>query len=334
MSAANARTDRFLNSLRENLTSGNYYESHQELRALSMRLLKQKNHQRALEFLYLGALELCQYSQWNSVSDLTTLLISIYAENKLPVTQENKDRVYDIFEKLAHAKENYTRLFESAIQWTVKVDGGRGDEQMHHFVAGVLRLRGLYKEAEGHYLVGTVESPAALGSMLFGWAQETDARDYGLFIARGVLKYLALGWYDAACFCWRAFISRMSAAFPEILVDKSKPSLVSKIGPIYYVNGAHEQVNFVQLVLLTVERSDGSPRSDSARILGLLRREYENSFGVNAGVVHDLMDAVAEKFFGVVVQRQQSLFDIVNSMFAPQTSSRPAIAGNQEDAMD
>ncbi|KAJ1671898.1 hypothetical protein GGF38_000458 [Coemansia sp. RSA 25] len=97
--------------------------------------------------------------------------------------------------------------------------------------------------------------------------------------------------------------------------------------------GGHELVNFVQLLLLTVERADGSPSSESARIFGSLRRQYEGRFGVNAEVVHDLLDEVAQKYFGVVIQRQQSIFDIVSSMFAPP--SRPAVTSSSSaEAMD
>ncbi|KAJ1819217.1 hypothetical protein LPJ75_001235, partial [Coemansia sp. RSA 2598] len=315
MSGSNSRIERFLNSLRENLTEGNYYEGHQELRAVASRFVKQKKHDRAIQFLYLGALELCQYNQWGSVADLSTFMINIYIEEKIPVTLENKERVYDILEKLSQATEYYPRVYESAIQWTVAEMGGVGDPQMHHFVGCVLRNKGRYQEAEQHFLVGTPESPGALGTMLAEWALKTDATDYGLFVARGVLKYLALGWYEAACFCWRGFITRISSALPDKVSERTdNASLASKIGPVYYVSAPHVLVNFVQLLLLAVERADGNPGSDATRIFDSLRQKYVGSFGVNADTVHKLMDLIAEKYFGVVVQRQQSLFDLVNSL--------------------
>ncbi|KAJ2703751.1 hypothetical protein FB645_003772 [Coemansia sp. IMI 203386] len=331
MSAANSRIERFLNNLRENLTDGNYYEGHQELRAIASRFVKQKKPLRAIEFLYLGALELCQYNQYGSVADLSSFMINIYIDEKIPVTLENKERIYDILEKLSKATEYYPRVYESAIQWTIGEMGGVGDSQMHHFVGCVLRNKGRYQESEMHFLVGTAESPSALGLMLAEWAIKTDEGDYGLFVARGVLKYLALGWYEAACFCWRAFITRLSTVMPDKFAERSEnASLGSKISPVYYAAAPHVLVNFIQLLLLTVERSDGSPGSNAVRIFDSLRQKYTGLFGVNSDTVNKLLDMVAEKYFGVVVQRQQSIFDLVNSLFAAPPS-RPAITSNNVD---
>ncbi|KAJ2008265.1 hypothetical protein H4R26_000299 [Coemansia thaxteri] len=330
MSAANSRIERFIKNLQQSLKEGSYYEGHQELRAIASRLVKQKKPERAIQLLHLGALELCQYHQWGSVADLTLFMLNIYVEEPVPVTEENKERVYDILEKLSQATEHYPRVYESAIQWSIGALGnGVGDSQMHHFVGSILRNKTRYQEAENHFLVGTPESPAALGNMLFEWAARSETSDYGVFAARGVLKYLALGWYEAACSCWGAFIGRLAQTQPEAVSEKTGGTqLPSKVGPIYYASG-QELVNFVQLLLLTVERSEGSPSSESARVFGSLRTQYEGRFGVNAGVVHELLDEVAQKFFGVVVHRQQSLFEIVNSLFA--APSRPAVTASAED---
>ncbi|KAJ2611275.1 hypothetical protein H4S08_003235 [Coemansia sp. RSA 1365] len=330
MSSASSRIERFMSNLRENMVDGNYYEGHQELRAIAIRLVKQKKHERAIQLLYLGALELCQYNQWGSVADLTTFMINIYVEEKVPVTDESKERIYDIFEKLSKATEHYPRVYESAIQWSIGVMGNSvGDPQLHHFIGCIMRNKSQMKEAEQHYLVGTPESPVALGNMLFDWVVRTGTADYGTFVARGVLKYLALGWYDAACLCWKKFVSRLAQDFPDTVTEHTeKKGLESKIGPVYYAKN-DELVNFVQLLLLTVERADGSPSSSSARVFGQLRSQYENRFGNNSNTVHELLDIIAEKYFGVVIQRQQSLFDIVNTLFAPP--SRPTITGSTED---
>ncbi|KAI9468574.1 hypothetical protein LPJ78_001660 [Coemansia sp. RSA 989] len=330
---ATSRIERFMSNLRENLVDGNYYEGHQELRAIAIRLVKQKKHQRAIQLLYLGALELCQYNQWGSVADLTTFMINIYVEEKVPVTDESKERIYDIFERLSQATEYYPRVYEAAIQWTIGAMGSPvGDTQLHHFVGSIMRQKMRFQEAEQHFIVGTPESPLALGNMLFDWAERTGAADYGLFVARGVLKYLALGWYEAACVCWKAFVARMVQDYPNSVVERTgNQALPSKLGTVYYVND-HELVNFVQLLLLTVERADKSPSSASARIYGQLRQQYESRFGVNSSTVHSILDIIAEKYFGVVIQRQQSIMDIVNNLFAPP--SRPAVTGATAEDMD
>ncbi|ORX70298.1 hypothetical protein DL89DRAFT_204730, partial [Linderina pennispora] len=301
--------DRFMKNVRQSLKEANYYEGHQELRAIASRLVKQKKHERAIQLLYLGALELCQYHQWGSVADLTTYMINIYIDEKMPVTVESKERVYDIFEKLATATEYYPRVYETAIQWSIAADRQAGvaesvgDTQMHHFLGCILRGNARYTDAEQHLLVGTPESPAVLGNMLFEWASRTSCADYGLFAARGVLRYLAIGWYEAAVSCWKAFAGRLAQALPDRVQERSEA--VTKIGPVYHVQG-HELANFVQLLLLAVERSDGKPSSQAARVLAELRQQYVPLFGENAQTASELIDAVAAKFFGVVVQKQQS----------------------------
>ncbi|KAJ1668768.1 hypothetical protein IW140_000162 [Coemansia sp. RSA 1813] len=334
MSASNSRIERFINNLRQNLTDGNYYEGHQELRAIAIRLVKQKKHSRAIQLLYLGALELCQYNQWGSVADLASFMINIYVEEKLPVTDDNKERVYDILEKLSQATEYYPRVYEAAIQWTVKEQGdGIGDSQMHHFIGCIQRNKARYQEAEQHFLVGTSESPHALGLMLFDWAARTSPQyDYGLFAARGVLKYLAIGWYEAACLCWKAFAAKLFQALPDEVEQRTgDKSVQSKFGPVYYCS-THVLFNFTQLLLLTIERADEKPESSTKRVFSQIRDNYAPSFGENEQVINDLLDSVGEKYFGIVIQRQQSLFDIVNSLFA--SPSQPQIQNTSTEAMD
>ncbi|KAJ2785292.1 hypothetical protein H4R18_000616 [Coemansia javaensis] len=312
MTTSNARIERSLGLLRQNLVDGNYYEGHQELRAIAVRLVKQKKHERAVQLLYLGALELCQYNQWGSVADLAAFMINIYVEEKVPVTDESRERVCEILERLSQATEYYPRVYEAATQWAIKAAGDSvGDVQLHHFIGCLLRNKGRYQEAEQHFLVGTPESAAALGGMLFDWAARTAASDYGLFAARGVLKYLAAGWYDAAGLCWRAFAARL-AQHEAAGAEQRSGGLDTKAGPVYR-SAAHELANAVQLVLLAVERADGSPSSQAARVFGQIRSRYESRFGDNGPAVHELLDAVAERYFGVVVQRQPSLFDLVSS---------------------
>ncbi|KAJ2647612.1 hypothetical protein GGH99_007945, partial [Coemansia sp. RSA 1285] len=155
--------------------------------------------------------------------------------------------------------------------------------------------------------------------------------DYGLFVARGVLKYLALGWYDAACFCWKAFVAKLALALPDEV--KQQQQQQSKLSPVYYCS-TQPLVNFVQLLLLSVERADGKPESPSTRVFIQIRNNYVSSFGdENGQTVNDLLDIVGEKYFGIVVHRQQSLFDIVNSMFAAP-SSQPRIQNPSTEAMD
>ncbi|KAJ1847308.1 hypothetical protein LPJ73_004289 [Coemansia sp. RSA 2703] len=126
----------------------------------------------------------------------------------------------------------------------------------------------------------------------------------------------------------------MATVLPNLVFERSEnASLPSKVGPVYYVSSPHELVNFVQLLLLTVERSDGNAASDATRIFDSLRRKYEASFGVNSATVGKLLDLIAEKYFGVVVQHQQSLFDIVNSLFSAPPS-RSTITHNADEDMD
>ncbi|KAJ2626540.1 hypothetical protein IW137_005910, partial [Coemansia sp. RSA 1287] len=158
MVSSNPRIERFMTNLRESLVDGNYYEGHQELRAIAIRLVKQKKHQRAIQLLYLGALELCQYNQWGSVADLAAFMINIYVEEKVPVTDESRERIYDIFEKLSQATEYYPRVYQAAIQWSISAMGNKvGDTQLHHFIGCILRNKTRFQEAEQHYLVGTPE---------------------------------------------------------------------------------------------------------------------------------------------------------------------------------
>ncbi|OMJ24531.1 Golgi to ER traffic protein 4 [Smittium culicis] len=90
-SESDKRTRRIIDNLIKNISDGNYYESHQAIRTVVTRYIKQKKINAAIDLSFSGAKELSKYEQWGSVSDLLLYMLKIYKDQEIKVDDESKD---------------------------------------------------------------------------------------------------------------------------------------------------------------------------------------------------------------------------------------------------
>ena len=72
------------------INDGQYYESHQQLRVIASRYIKQNNSNAAIEILAGGALALLKAGQGGSGGDLGLFMLDIYNKAELGPDAENK----------------------------------------------------------------------------------------------------------------------------------------------------------------------------------------------------------------------------------------------------
>ncbi|PVU86036.1 hypothetical protein BB559_004248 [Furculomyces boomerangus] len=315
-SEADKRTTRILNNLIQNISDGKYYEGHQALRTVVNRYVKQKKFKDAIVLLYNGAKELSKSAQWGSVSDLILYLVKIYKEQEIEVNTESKERIHELMIEFPPNDKNIKNIIDNVINWTIdktKLPGG--DAQLHHLFGTILVQGENYHEAERHFLFGTVESSFALGQMLYNWADSCDEADYGLFVSRGVLQYLALGNAEYANNCLKSFLQFYKASGHDV-EKKSLESLGGSISLEYAPDCP--LINCCQLLVAVVQKSNGDPNSSATRVFSICRRRYSPLFGQNEQIFSRLFDDIAELYFGIMMQKQSNIFaDLMGSLFAP-----------------
>ncbi|KAJ1919423.1 hypothetical protein H4219_002015 [Mycoemilia scoparia] len=322
-----------LKVLNGHLEAKQFYEAHQVLRSVAIRFMKKQDYDNAIELVYTGALELANYDQWNSVADLISLLLEIYTRSHVKVENESKDRLYDLLQDFPSSNKSVFKVTEAAIKWSINEGNSPlGDPELHHFFGSFYRTGGQYEKAEKHYFFGTKLSPVSCGVMMLDWAQECNTTEYGLFAARGVLGYLLVDWFGGAVSCFNAFLK----AFKERSIQSVEQRTIGKSDLTTSYVSSQPILNFCNLILQTVERSDGNPSSKATELFIRLRNEYCSQFGENEGCICRSLDKIGEIYFGLVPSRPQNPFaDIMSGLFgnggganAPvNNSSRSSLPG-------
>ncbi|KAJ1673997.1 hypothetical protein EV182_004169 [Spiromyces aspiralis] len=312
-----------LEVLTENLAQSNYYEAHQGIRSVALRFVKKRDYGSAVELIYTGAWELATHDQWNSVADLALLLLDVYSRSHVKVEPQSKDRLYDLLQNFPPTNKAVVKVTEATVRWSISEGGNpAGDPELHHFFGSLYKMGGLYEQAERHFLFGTKQSPVAYGLMLVDWARGCEAtEDYGMFAARGVLGYLVTNWFGGAVTCLSTFMK----AFKErkIGVVEQREAVRGRISTAYCPG--HPVLNFVNLLLQVVERSNGSPTSKASDVFRRLREQYATWFGKNEACINKMLDQIGLTYFGIQPARPVNpLADLMSGIFGSGATRNPA----------
>ncbi|KAN0063326.1 hypothetical protein ACQY0O_004491 [Thecaphora frezii] len=193
------------------------YELHQKLRTKTVRQVKKKQYDDAIQTLYQGALDLLDQKEQGSACDLALYMIDVYGFKSQPVDAESRDRITDI---LAKAEPDFWRkkVIDAALKWSIKAtDSPSGDPLLRLYIAKLLANGSSFHLSEAHFVAAcipapttyTVESaPKAFAQMMLDWLVEHskaatevegETRDAnaierieaGRFALRGVMSLLA-----------------------------------------------------------------------------------------------------------------------------------------------
>ncbi|KAG0012436.1 hypothetical protein BGZ80_011747 [Entomortierella chlamydospora] len=298
--AAARGTAKVLQKLEKSVGAGNYYEAHQMYRTVANRYVKAQNYKDAIDLLHSGSLLLLKHNQAGSGADLGLYLIEVYNLDKVPVTEESRDRIFDIADLMGPENSQRKSFLQNAIKyvhsrfvapaaWSASNgEYNNGDPLIQHYVGLLYWKEKNYEQAEQHLLVGTKESAEALGLVLFEWSEVTPTHDKGAYLLRGVLQELSMRNLRDANVLYKTFKSPL--------------------------------LNLTQLLLLTCGTGNAS-------LFKQISAKYKPVLSIDENFGH-LMTTIGELFFGIKPVRQPNMLaDLMSSLFSgPPPSQQPAIA--------
>ncbi|KAF9974077.1 hypothetical protein BGZ73_002638 [Actinomortierella ambigua] len=316
--AAAKGTARVLKKLEKSVQDGNFYEAHQMYRTVANRYVKSHTYDEAIELLYSGAMLLLKKEQYGSGSDLAIYLVEVYTLAKVPVTDESRDRIFDLADLMGKEVAQRKKFLQNAISWSASNNQyPNGDPLLQHYLGIKFWKEKDYPQAEAHLLVGTQESAEALGLALFEWSEQEPKHDKGAYLLRGVLQVLAMKNLRDANVVYRTFIDMLPASYKAgeaKLPDGVAPANASVTSLPTYRSSL---INLTQLLLLACQT--GNPvlyKQLAAKYKPVLA--IDENFG-------SLMVTIGELFFDVRAPRQTNMLaDLMSSLF----SGPPPMASN------
>ncbi|KAG9066698.1 hypothetical protein KI688_012607 [Linnemannia hyalina] len=314
--AAARGTAKVLQKLEKSVGDGNYYEAHQMYRTVANRYVKAHNYKDAIDLLRSGSMLLLKHKQAGSGTDLALYLVEVYNLDKVPVTEESRDRIFDLADLMDAENSQRKTFLQNAISWSANnSEYKNGDPLLQHYIGLLFWKEKDFNQAEAHLLVGTQESAEALGLTLFEWSELEPSHDKGAYLLRGVLQELAMRNLRDANTVFKTFVERLPAAY--LAADQTSP------------NGKTIQtfksslLNLTQMLLLACETGNAS-------IFKQIAAKYKPVLAIDENF-GDLMTTIGELFFNIRAPKQANMLaDLMSSLFsgpppAASASSRPAL---------
>lgn len=278
--------------------------------------VKAHNYKDAIDLLRSGSLLLLKHKQVGSGTDLALYLVEVYNLDKVPVTEESRDRIFDLADLMDAENSQRKTFLQNAISWSANnSEYKNGDPLLQHYIGLLFWKEKDFNQAEAHLLVGTQESAEALGLTLFEWSEQEPSHDKGAYLMRGVLQELAMRNLRDANTVFKTFVERLPAAY--LAADQKSP------------NGKTIQtfksslLNLTQMLLLACETGNAS-------IFKQIAAKYKPVLAIdeNFGA---LMTTIGELFFNIRAPKQANMLaDLMSSLFsgpppAASASSRPTL---------
>jgi len=255
------------------MAEGNFYEAHQMFRTIYFRYNGQHKYTEAADILYKGALLLLQHNQYSSGADLSMLLLDVFLNVKLPVTDERLDQVGKLFEKMVpECPERYPFLTK-AVAWSQKVDKDhkRGHPDLHQKFGVIFWQENNYTQARYHYLHSADGEGCAQMLCEFHLAQGFPS-EVDMFITQAVLQYLCLKNKSTANLCFEMYTQK----HPK--VDNGPPYTLPLL-------------NFVWMLLVALE-------GGKLAVFSVLCEKYRTSISRDPSY-KEYLDQIGQLFFGV-----------------------------------
>jgi len=296
-------TQKNLNNINNSIKEGKYYEAHQMLHSVSQRYVKQRKINDAIHLLHNGAKSLLNYDQEGSAFDLFKRLINIYNTENVIATEESVGRLIEILNSFKSVNQFTDDAMKLSIAWSIKNGKTQfGDKSIHHNYGLKCLKEKKYYNAETHFVFGNLDSAKALGIMAYQWSTEGYSNDYGYFIARAVLQYLAIKKLSHARTCLSSFCEKIKTNKPDSIVhNTNNVDLYSS-----------SLLNFCQVLILIIERENTIEQFQQ------ICQKYEELLFKTDPFLAELVEHIAEIYYNIKKQKPHNMFeDLINSFFAP-----------------
>lgn len=289
-----------IGKLVEVVKGGDCYGAQQMYKSFSARYVSAERFSEALDILQSGACIQLENGQIICGAELAVLFVETLVKGKIPYDEDSLDSVRKIYKKfprisvpqhldltdgddmqqlseaLAAAKvrvEACSSFLKAAIKWSIEFGARKnGSPELHDMLADYI-----YSESPEvdiakvcfHFVRGN--NTKKFASTLVDFMGKCYPGEDDLAIARAILMYLSLGNLRDA----------------NIFMDELKKQLQHK-----EVNFPHsELIQFINYLLLTLQR-------DALPLFNMLRQSYKSDLD-REPVFNELLDEIAEKFYGV-----------------------------------
>lgn len=310
-----SRIEKTIARQREKISSGAYYEAHQQLRVIAVRYIKQANYDAAADILAGGATELLRAGSQQGASasggDLAIMLVSeVYSKAGWEISSDDdmqgrarKKRLIELLHEFPPDEPTRKRFIQEIIGWSGRFGPlERGDPDLHHAVGSVYAEENDPYEAEKHLVLGTLESAETLAKLEYEWYTNDEPRTAAIFASRAVFPYLLIGNLRSANKALLIFTSRLSFSNPSLGAQE-----VSSASSDVRVFPTIPLLNFISMLLLTIQRG-------SADLFRQLTAHYAPDIQ-EVGIWDDVLAQIGELYFGIAIPKQTNpLLDMMGSM--------------------
>ncbi|KAI5291804.1 hypothetical protein KEM54_006715 [Ascosphaera aggregata] len=307
----------------EKIASGAYYESHQQLRVIANRFIKQSNYDAAADILTGGALALLQAGAKQGAAasggDLAIMLVrDVYMKagwecfDDTEEDRKRKNRLIQLLESFPPEEPTRKRYISEMIGWSAKLgDIETGDPDLHHVVGAIFVKENEPYDAEKHLALGNQQSAEIMGRLEHEWYTHNDPHTAGIYACRAVIPYLLTGSLRNASIALRSFVNELSSSGKAIPVQRistqSSDMLLFPSMPL---------LNFLELLLITIRRG-----AQSQDLFRQLARQYASSIEEIDGL-ESALARVGEIYFGLTIPKQSNtLMDMMGAMFGGASGS-------------
>ncbi|KAF3483614.1 DUF410 domain-containing protein [Arthroderma uncinatum] len=329
-----SRIDKTIARQQEKIAAGAYYESHQQLRVIAARYIKQSNYDAAANILSGGAKALLQAGAQQGASasggDLAIMLVlEVYNKAEWEVAddetgKERKQRLIELLQEFPPEEPTRKRYINEIISWSSKFgDLERGDPELHHAIGSIHAQENEPYDAERHFAFGTVESAEALACLEYNWYTYDAMHTAGIYCCRAVFPYLLTGNILNANKAFLVFTRRLSTSESGSALSVQEVSSKQNDVRMY---PSLPLLNFTNLLLLAIQR--GTPD-----LFRQLLKQYEPHIKEAGGWDHALAH-IGELYFGIKIPKQSNpLMDMMGMFFGgpPGQSNQPK-SGEQSKA--
>ncbi|PGH13174.1 hypothetical protein AJ80_06420 [Polytolypa hystricis UAMH7299] len=297
------------------IAAGAYYESHQQLRVIAARYLKQSKYDEAADILAGGAKALLQAGSQQGAAasggDLAIMLVlEVYNKAEWEVGDDEagkkrKQRLIEILREFPAEEPTRKRFISEIIGWSSKYgDIETGDPDLHHAAGTAFAQDNEPYDAERHLALGTIDSAETLARLEYDWYTNDAAHTAGIYAARAVFPYLLTGNVRNANKAFLIFTSRLSSTSSSSLAAQEVSSQSADVR----VYPSLPLLNFTSLLLLAIQRS-------SADLFRQLTRHYAPHIR-EAGDWDSALAHIGELYFGIKIPKHSNpLMDMMGMMF-------------------
>ncbi|XP_057423180.1 protein GET4 [Lotus japonicus] len=305
-----------IEKLEKVVSEGNYYGAQQMYKSISARYVSAQRYSEALDILHSGACIQLANGQVTCGAELALLFVETLGKGKIQYEDENLDRlkkIYEAFprvplpqhlwdvddmqqlsENIGSAKirvEGCSSFLKAALRWSAECGADKnGSPELHIMLAEYIFSESPevdMNKVTYHFVRGN--NPKKFASTLVNFLGKCYPGEDDLAIARAVLRYLTLGNLKDA----------------NVLMEEIKKQIESTKVELPQT----DLMQFIVYLLQTMER-------DAFPLFNMLRGNYKSCIE-REPAFNEMLDDIAEKFFGVQRRNPMGMFgDIFKMMGA------------------